>query len=79
MPITLKLNGGIEIHVEDGDFEALREAFEAALAQNKPFQIRNPNGSTLVVNPHNVLYFEGPSRAANPAGNGAVTARPIPA
>ncbi len=74
MPITVKLNGGVEIHVEDGDFEALQQAFEAALAQSKPLEIRNPNGPTIVLNPHNVLYFEGPSQAAAANANGAATA-----
>jgi len=65
MPITVKLNGGVEIHVGDADFDALQRAFEAALAENKPLEIHNPDGRTIIVNPHNVLYFEGTSESAN--------------
>jgi len=69
MPITVKLNGGVEIHVDDADFMALQEAFEIALAANKPLEIHSPNGRTAVVNPHNILYLEGPSQV-RPSSNG---------
>ncbi len=80
MPILVKLNGGIEIYVENGDFQALYEAFESALTQSKPFEIRSPGRTTLVVNPHNVLYFEGPSDATErSADNGAASSQAVPA
>jgi hypothetical protein len=77
MPITVKLNGGVEIHVEDADFLALEQAWEVALAENKPLRIHHPDGRTMMVNPNNVLYFEGPSeRAAAANGTTAQTAAP---
>ena len=79
MPIIVKLTGGIEIHVVDGDFDALHAAFEVALAQSKPFEIRNPDGQTLVVNPNSVLYFEAPSEVASAAANGAASSPAVPA
>lgn len=62
MPITVKLNGGVEIHVgDDADFAALQEAFQVSLLENKPLRIHSPDGRVVIVNPHNVLYVEGPS------------------
>jgi hypothetical protein len=71
MGITVKLNGGVEIHVGDADFEALQVAFQAALADNTTLEVHSPDGRTIVLNPHNVLYVEGPSGETIAASNGA--------
>lgn len=80
MPITVKLTDGVEIYVENGDIDALREAFEAALLENRAMKIASDNGRVIIVNPQTILYIEGPSsRAAVANGNGASTSAATPA
>lgn len=74
MGITVKLNGGVEIHVGGEDFAALQEAFQASLIENKPLRIHSPDGRTVVLNPHNILYVEGPTDEQVSANGASVPA-----
>lgn len=74
MGITVKLNGGVELHVNETDFDALQSAFQTALAEDKPLHIHSPDGRLVVVNPRNILYMEGPEGAMAPPEDQAAAA-----
>lgn len=75
----LQLSGGEVIQIELR-LEELREALQAALAENRLLELNAPDGRSVVINPHQVQYLQGVDPEAEPSTlNGAAAAAPAAA
>lgn len=70
--IRIKLSDEQLLAVRNVDAEAWTRAFRNALKANSAIEVHDPDGRTLAINPHQILFWEEvPEERPAPAGRQA--------